>query len=164
MTKFKPIPPVEFLRSRYSYDPATGVLTSHHTGKPIRTKRQVYFIVRIDKTEFRASRVIWKMMTGNDPSDDIDHDNLDRTDNRFGNLREATRRQNVTNKRVRSDSSSGLKGVLYRPARYGRAERWETYIQVNGRRIYLGSSKSAIEAHAKYRSAALAHFGPFARY
>jgi hypothetical protein len=70
----------------------------------------------------------------------------------------------MQNKRVRADSSTGLKGIVRRPARNGRTERFEVWIQVDGQRIYLGSSKSAAEAHILYRKAAARHFRTFAKY
>jgi HNH endonuclease len=45
----------------------------------------------------RAHRVIWLWMTGEWPEFDVDHQNRVRDDNRWSNLREATRSENMGN-------------------------------------------------------------------
>jgi hypothetical protein len=164
MPKSKPIPSVEELHSRYSYNPTTGMLTSKQTGKVVGAKTKLgYLKLRIDSAEFKLHRVVWKMMTGEEPLE-IDHKNLKRTDNRWVNLRKATRTKNSQNKQVRPDSSTGLKGIIARPARNGRSPRYEAWIQVGTNRMYLGSSLDPIEAYQMYVEASKKYFRGFAQY
>jgi HNH endonuclease len=154
MPKFKPIPSVEFLKGRYDYDPASGVLTSkygRHKGKPItHTEDQGYVTLRIHKTIFKAHRIIWKMMTGQEPPDEIDHENTNRADNRWDNLRDATKPQNQWNRKAQRGSKSGLKGAFW----HERDQCWYSEIRTHGDRIWLGSFATAKEAHAAYCKAA----------
>lgn len=112
---------------------------------------RVSILYGLDKQRWPAHRIIFKMQTGRDPVDEIDHKNCVRTDNRWSNLREATHSQNHCNKRHRTNKH-GLKGV----------HRWSqgglTYfassINVNKKRISLGYFKTPQEAHAAYVAAA----------
>lgn len=91
-----------------------------------------------------------------------DHINGSTLDNRRDNLRNATTLQNVVNSRVRSDSSSGLKGAfLYTTPNL--RNPWYSRIKVKGKIIGLGSFSTALEAHEAYRLASIKYFGEFAR-
>lgn len=96
-------------------------------------------------------------MTGEWPADMIDHKNRDRTDNRWENLREATRSQNNANRRA--SSTHGFKGATFNR----RQGRWMAQTKVNGKRVYLGYYDTPEEAHAAYVAAAERYFGEFAR-
>lgn len=94
----------------------------------------------------------------------VDHVNGNGLDNRRVNIRPATSSQNSMNRRVRSDSRSGLKGVYRRKQRDGSwADRWAAHIQVEGRRVNLGNYPSPVDAALAYDAAAARHFGEFAR-
>lgn len=88
----------------------------------------------------------------------VDHINGDGLDNRRVNLRAATPRENARNRRVRSDSLSGFKGV-----RRLSSGTWIARIEVGGRRVSLGSFDTAESAALAYDAAAVEHFGEFAR-
>lgn len=154
MSNFKPIPDVEFLRSRYDYDPATGVLTSKFgrwRGQPVtHTETQGYITIRINGEHFKAHRVIWKMMTGEEPPDEIDHDNRDRADNRWENLLDATKTQNQWNRTAKRSSTTGLIGVTW----HKRDQRWSSEIRVNHQRHWLGNFPTAEAAYEAYVDAA----------
>jgi len=98
-------------------------------------------------------------MTGAWPKHQIDHHNLDKADNRWRNLREATRSQNQANRRAHSNSRSGIKGVYLE----GRSGRWRAQVQHKGRTHNLGRFDTAEEARAAYATAAAATFGEYAR-
>lgn len=63
-------------------------------------------------SRYRAHRVVWKMMTGDDP-DQIDHINGDREDNRFCNLRDVSLAENSRNRRIPKNNKSGVIGVYH---------------------------------------------------
>ena len=90
---------------------------------------------------------------------EIDHINGDRLDNRQSNLRFATGTQNQANARLRSDSTSGFKGVTWNR----RIGHWLAQLKIDGRGMYLGSFADPHEAARAYDEAAVKHFGEFAR-
>jgi len=90
----------------------------------------------------------------------IDHENGNGLDNRRENLRLATRSQNQFNKRkTRSKTSSRFVGVYFER----RKNRWMATIHYQGKRIWLGSFKSEIDAGRAYDRAATKYHGEFAR-
>ena len=101
-------------------------------------------------------------MTGEWPALEIDHINLDPADNRFCNLREATKAQNKRNTRKYCNNTSGTKGVFRMRYPNGRF-KWRAQIGFNGNIKYLGSFDTIEEAAAVYTIAAKERFGEFAR-
>lgn len=92
---------------------------------------------------------------------EVDHKNADGLDNRRGNLRLATRQQNCRNMRLRSDSTSGFKGVS-RDKRNPRRP-WVARIKVDGKHTHIGCFPSAEAAARAYDRFAVELFGDFAR-
>lgn len=89
----------------------------------------------------------------------VDHINGNPLDCRRANLRIATFRENAMNRRKRSDAKSAFKGVKWR----AKKRAWVAKIKVNGRMIFLGNHRSAVDAARAYDKAAREHFGEFAR-
>lgn len=127
---------------------------TRYAGKTAGLKKDGYVKVVIGHTLYRAHRVVWKMMTGYDP-DEIDHKDLDGLNNKWDNLREATSSQNKTNKKMRSDSGIGFKGVCRSP------KAWYARIRVRDKRIHLGTFKTPELAHEAYCKAAKELHGEF---
>ena len=88
----------------------------------------------------------------------IDHVNGIGFDNRICNLRLATQSQNLCNKRVQSNSLTGIKGVSL----HALTQRWIATIRFKGRQKYLGLFDSIADAEAAYLAAAEEHQGQFA--
>lgn len=130
-----------------------GYVTKHTNG----AEPYHFHLVGIDKQMYVASRIIWKLMTGNDP-ENIDHKNCNSLDNRFENLRECTVSQNGANvPGHRKPTFAGLKGVTQN------RNKFKADITVRGKHYYLGAFDTAQEAHEAYCKAAKLHFGEFAR-
>lgn len=66
--------------------------------------------------EYYEHRVIWMMMTGNQPPKEIDHINRNATDNRWANLRDGMGVNHLSRSR-NSRSKSGISGI-FRENRY----------------------------------------------
>ena len=88
-----------------------------------------------------------------------DHVNGNKLDNTRTNLREATSRQNSWNRKLRSDSKTGYKGVVWVRSR----QQFRARIQTEDKRICTGYYATAIEAARAYDALAREHFGEFAR-
>ena len=100
---------------------------------------------------YRAHRVIWLIQTGAWPADEIDHRNGKRSDNRWCNLRNATKGENQRNQRRRTDNSSGATGVRW----HKRDGKWEARLQVDGAYRHLGrfdTKEEAVRAREKANS------------
>jgi hypothetical protein len=82
----------------------------------------------------RAHRVIWAMETGAWPVDQIDHEDHDRSNNRWVNLKEATCRQNTRNATIPSTNVSGIMGVSWSK----NACKWRAYISIDSNQIHIG--------------------------
>jgi hypothetical protein len=89
----------------------------------------------------------------------VDHINGDSLDNRRANLRLATHSQNSCNKRKRKNTTSQFRGVCFCKAK----GKWDANINLAGKRIWLGSFDSEIEAGKAYDVAAKKYHGEFAR-
>lgn len=74
-----------------------------------------------------------------------DHINRNKLDNRRSNLRTCTQRENNTNMKLRSDNTSGHRGVTW----HKKGKRWQAQINIQGSLLYLGQYtelKDAIKA------------------
>lgn len=123
----------------------------------LKKTRTGYRASAISKRQFLAHRVAWAIFYNEWPSQNIDHINNNPEDNRIENLRQATQQENCWNKRVRSDSGCGYKGVGWNK----KTKTWFARIQVGAHRKYLGSFESAEEAHKAYCQAAKEIYGQF---
>jgi hypothetical protein len=120
---------------------------------------QCRIFVRIDDRLYPAHQLAWFYVTGRWGKPTIDHSDGDATNNRWNNLRRATRSQNGANRRRPRHNTSGYKGVsLCR-----KSGRWRADIGKNGIVIYLGTFATPQEAHEAYLKAARKLFGKFAR-
>lgn len=162
----RPLPPVEVLLARYVYDEPTGRLIDRIGSKRRLAGSPIGFVtpsgyLRMDMPEgrFLVHRVIWKIVTGDEPPYIIDHRDGDTLNNRFGNMREASDQQNAANAKPRINASSALKGVRF----CSFTGRWAAAISAHGKSHWLGRFDSETEAHRAYADAAKRLFGEFAR-
>jgi hypothetical protein len=79
---------------------------------------------------------------GSWPPDEIDHINREKDDNRFANLRLATRKQNSENRGARADAASGFRGVSWSGG------KWCAVIMHFGQQKVLGSFDDVEQAKA----------------
>lgn len=87
-------------------------------------------------------RLAWLYMTGEWPTDEIDHRDRDPSNNRWSNLREATHKQNLSNQGIHSNNRLGIRGV----EKHGK--RFRAYLGVEGKKVILGWFDTAEEAGA----------------
>ncbi|MET4187604.1 hypothetical protein ABIB86_000447 [Bradyrhizobium sp. JR1.7] len=118
-----------------------------------------YVMISVGGRLFLAHRLAFFYMTGEWPIGLIDHEDTDKSNNRWVNLRDANSSQNGANSKLACNNSSGFKGVSWD----AESCRWQAFIHIDGRTKRLGRFDSAEEAAASYQLAALANFGEFAR-
>lgn len=88
----------------------------------------------------------------------VSEDTLNNADK---NLRTGTASQNNQNSKIRSDNTTGFKGVYF--YKDGRKKPWMAHITVDRKRIILGYFETKEEAYEAYCDAAKKYFGEFAR-
>jgi hypothetical protein len=105
--KAKPLPPIEVLRTYFTYDSETGIIyrKNKHRGKAgyttSRGRTLISFSYGGRVYTLQASRLAWALWYGEDPGDiEVDHKNRKPYDNSITNLRLATRKTNNENRNI----------------------------------------------------------------
>ena len=175
----KVLPSVEYLRACFDYDPETGELrwrqrppehfatknawavwNAKHAGDPAGSlHRGGYYYVSIAGADYKAHRVIFKLVTNDEPPATIDHHHGDPSNNRWDNLRPATWLEQAWNTRTRRNTRSGFRGVYL----HCRGRRWCARITKNGIEHHLGCFATREEASAAFERAARELHGEFYR-
>ena len=147
------------LKSLYHYDPGTGIFTRVITinggGKAgseagyIDSTGSGYHRIAINGYPYYTHRLAFLFMTGSMPYREVDHINHNRTDNRWSNLRCATKRENTRNVKMKINNTSGITGVTWSKG----TNKWRAQIQAGNKYIHLGCFTN-IEDAAKARKAA----------
>lgn len=167
MTNFRPLPPLARLKELLHYDASSGklfwlqpVARSIKKGDEAGSKDKHGVRVSLDKAKYLAHRIVWFLVTGQDPGDKlIDHIDGNPYNNRFRNLRLASHYQNGCNRKKHSNNTSGLKGVCWHKA----MKKWQASIGVEAKKISLGYFTTREEAYAAYCKAAEEMHKDFAR-
>ena len=150
------------LRELLDYNPRTGVFTwrDNQIG-PIKAGMRAgtidklgYCYIKIAQKSYPASGLAFLWMDGQRPRE-VDHINRNPRDNRWKNLRIATRSQQMGNSRGRTILPKGVHKLTNGRFRAG--------LHINDRFIYLGNFSTPEEASAAYMKAAQKYFGEFAR-
>lgn len=133
----------ERLKQLLHYDPDTGVFTSNSTNRKVGSvSDRGYLRLNLQNRLYMAHRIAWLYMTGDFPEREIDHIDGDKLNNRWVNLRPATRKQNMENTSLFSTSTSGYRGVTW----YKRNNKWGATAFHNGERHFAGLFDTAEEA------------------
>ena len=139
----------EALKSQLEYNPDDGHFTRKTSFFRTRVGERAgsidemgYVKISVNNVRHRAHRLVWLYMTGSWPSEQIDHINRCRSDNRFANLRDVTSADNRRNSGLRIDNSSGVKGVYWSD----RDKTWSAEIKIHGKKHRLGTYKEKEEA------------------
>lgn len=158
------LPSAAELHALFHYDPETGKLTwkerppttrankchnSRDAGKEVGAAdswghRQV----RVGGKLRAVHRVIWKMMTGQDPKEQIDHINGVYDDNRWVNLREATAQQNCWNIPLGSRIKSGHANIYAMKTKRASSKKWRVIVSSAHVKKFVGDYRTIDEAIA----------------
>lgn len=152
------------LKEVLHYEPETGWFTWRISSAVAKPGERAggghglgYRSIGLDYRKYLEHILAWFYMTGTWPTKEVDHINLDKSDNRWENLREATRSQNGHNKNQNPRNKTGTKGVHLHGNKY-RARLW-----VDGKDFDLGSYDTIEEASAARRAAEKLYLGNFAK-
>lgn len=140
------LPTREQLLERFTYNPKDGTLISdgRESGYIMASG---YRLCSVKKQRLYAHRIIWCMMTGEWPVSEIDHINQNKSDNRWTNLRLATRLENSRNRSATTKNTSGFKGVSF----HTRVGRWRATIKFGGKNRHLGYFNNPEDASLVYQ-------------
>lgn len=156
--RVRPLPDRELLLKAFRYDQKTGHLHQRKSGKIVDGHHsQGYWQVYVNGEQLLSHRIIWKMMTGDEPPE-VDHLDGDRANNKWKNLRSDNGRGNRKNKKLTAQNTSGLKGACL----CRRTGLWRSTIRADGIWHWLGRFPTKEEAHAVYLQAAAQLHGKFA--
>lgn len=169
MAGFTPITQ-DILRQLLDYDPVTGIFTwrprpvgmfapgnigveavaavwnKKNAGKRAFThiNSEGYQVGAIFGRGCKAHRIAWIWMTGEIPIE-VDHEDKNRANNAFGNLRNVTKTGNQRNRALNANNSSGRVGVYF----FKHSGRWVALIAGT----YIGSYDTFDEAAAAREAA-----------
>jgi hypothetical protein len=118
-----------------------------------------YVEIWADGKPYTGHRLAFLAMTGSFPPKNVDHADLNRSNNVWANLRASTQLQNTWNTPKNRLNTSGVKGVSLRKD----TGRWSARIKAEGRYLSLGSFDTLPAAANAYRQAAIRFRAEFAR-
>jgi len=137
------------LKELFTYDKDTGEFTRRRkicgsNGLKVGEKKddKGYYRIKIDKKQYRLHQLAFLYIYGYIPKE-IDHKNKNRADNSIENLRDVSRTQNMRNKNIYKNNSSGEKGIHIN-------KNGMFIVQISGSdgKRYRGQFKSIEEAKA----------------
>ena len=161
-------PSISLLRDILRYDEGTGLFywkvdwssKAKAGDQAMRTKMASGHLVgMVNGVQLYAHIVAVAIKTGEWPVGEVDHKDTDPGNNRWKNLRPATSTENKQNRKVQSNSSSGLKGAFFCKD----TGRWRSKIKTPNGMVELGRFDTPEAAHAAYAAAAIKYHGDFAR-
>lgn len=159
------LPPQTTLQALLDYDPVTGLLRWKQRPRSMfncdrlfnswntryanqiaftAVDRKGYNVGAILGVNYRASRVIFKLITNIEPNQ-VDHEDGSTLNNSWVNLRNVTGQQNQMNMKRGSNNTSGTTGVSWNTAK----NKWDAVIRHKRKVIRLGrfvDKQDAIDA------------------
>lgn len=137
------------------------LISSHHwfaDAKGYAVSKVPHPFKKGERSVLRMHRLVLGL--GFDDKIQVDHIDLNKSNNQKSNLRKATNSQNKCNSAAYKTSKSGVKGAYFSE----KLNIWRSSIRSNGKLKHLGCFKTAEEAHAAYCIAAKEIHGEFARF
>ncbi len=165
----KSLPPRDRLHQIFEYSEGEGGLINRiKRGTAVKGRRagviagHGYRLITVDNVRYTEHRLVWWMLTGEDPSV-LDHIDRCRDNNRIENLRPATRSQNSANSPNRV-SQLGIPGVRILRGREGNKRPYAAYLSHQGKQDHLGYYATPEEAFEVHKAAHIARYGEYSKY
>ena len=105
-----------------------------------------------------SHRLAWYFVYGYLPNN-IDHIDMNRSNNSIDNLRDCSASQNNMNRDNQSNNTTGVKGVYW----HKRDKKWTVSININKKQKHLCSTKNFEYACHVRKEAEIKHYGDFMR-
>lgn len=148
---------LDYTDERISYCPDTGLMYWKYTTSPkIKVGSLLHSIdgkgyrsVRINNKHYRQHILAWVITYRKFPEGVIDHISGDKLDNSISNLQDVDPLVNSRNTKRRADNSTGIMGVSMNKM----LGKYETYIELEGKRKRLGYYEDFFEACCARKSA-----------
>jgi hypothetical protein len=121
-------------------------------------ERTTYAQANVWRNDQRSTLVLHRFIARAQDNEHVDHRNGDGLDCRKANLRTCLKFQNNRNARVRTDNTSGYKGVSW----WKHGERWTAGIMLDGKRRHIGYFPTAEDSARAYDAVAQWLWGEFA--
>jgi hypothetical protein len=117
------------------------------------------YAIRFDKNgKHNKSISMHRVIMNTPPNLEVDHRDRDGCNNQRLNMRNCSHFQNVRNRSIQKDNSSGYKGVSWDK----KCKKWRVQIRIDGRKVWLGLFSSIQDASRIYDQAAIRFHGEFA--
>ena len=151
------------LKELLYYDPDTGDFFWRQSRGSVKSGSRAgrlnngYIGIQINQKKYAAHRLAIFYMCGAMPSELVDHINLVTTDNRFSNLRLASKSQNNCHKSKPKNNQSGYKGVSWDAGK----KKWLSRVTHNRKVFCLGYYDEAEDAYKAYMTKAIELHGRF---
>lgn len=122
-----------------------------------------YWYVRLLGRQYLVHRLIWTLLKGSIPDGlEVDHRDTDPSNNDIGNLRLATKQEQMRNRNLHKSNQSGLKGVTYHAQHAGK--KWRAQLSLGrNKKVITKYCSTKEEAAAAYAAMVSEHFGEFGR-
>ena len=166
---FRKLPDIDILRKLLRYESDTGLLfwrarpfemfSTQSAARAWNTKyadkmagakmKDGYVSLSILNVPYRAHRIVWAIVNGEDPTCEIDHINGKRDDNRAKNLRLVSTQENARNAKKQKNNSTGQTGVYWDKS----FNKYVAIIGVNNKLKNLGRFETVGDAVAARRAA-----------
>lgn len=160
------LPSFDTVNSLLRYDPKGGTLywrvnrgrTAKEGSLAGHFMKNGYIQIGIGGKLYYAHRIAHLLMTGQWPERNPEHENRDKLDNVWENIKDLAPNQscNGGNNGLSRHNTSGLKGVCW----HSRAKKWMAQIKVFRRHYYLGLFDDPRQAGLTYDAAAKLAWGP----
>lgn len=156
----------EQARELLSYDPETGELSWVPGAAGSLNRRGIaggphpggYWMVKVGGRNYSAHRLAWLIQTGEWPLHQVDHINRSRADNRWCNLRAASRNENCRNSSISANNTSGAQNVNWHKT----MRKWAVSLCINSKKKWIGAFDDFEFAELVAHEARRRYFGEFA--
>lgn len=158
---------LEEIKENIQYDPGTGLFMLVRDKSNVKSGQIAgslcgngYIRIVVNYKRYYAHRLAWLFVNGTWPANDIDHINGIKTDNRYSNLRDATKSNNQHNRSTPRNNTSGIKGVCWDK----HANKWLASCKIEGVGHHIGLFTCISDAEKAVREFRENHHGKFANH